>query len=63
LREFCNVTYAFLAKGRDEKQLLELDAALDPSPVSAEVARERANMEAMKQFQAMMPAPPRSPRG
>ena len=53
------MTYAFLAKGRDEKQLLELDAALDPSPVSAEVARERANMEAMRQLQAMMPPPGR----
>jgi hypothetical protein len=58
------VIYALLADGRDEKQLIELDALLAPTPEAAETIRERANMDAMKALQAQMGglAPPRRPR-
>lgn len=58
--------YAYLAKGRDENQLRELEMALAPTPAKAQESVDRANMEAMKQLQAMLPAaarPPRLPRG
>lgn len=51
------MTYAFLAQNRDDKQLAELELALDPSPEKTEAARERANMEAMRQLQQMTPPP------
>jgi hypothetical protein len=48
------VVYAFLADGRDEKQLRELDMALAPTPEDAQSLVDKANMEAMKQLQASM---------
>lgn len=56
--------YAFLADGRDEKQLRELDMALAPTADDAQAFIDKANMEAMKQLQSQMGglAPPRRPR-
>jgi hypothetical protein len=48
------VTYAILADGRDEKQLIELNALLAPTPEAGETIREKANMEAMRALQAQM---------
>jgi hypothetical protein len=56
------VVYAYLADGRDEKQLIELDAALAPTPEIAQEAIDRQNMEAMKELQSMMSAGPRRGR-
>jgi hypothetical protein len=48
------VTYAFLADGRDEAQLRELDMALAPTLEDAEAMVNQANMDAMKALQAQM---------
>ncbi len=56
------MTYAYLAEGRDEKQLLELDAALAPTPEAKQDTIDRQNMQAMQQIQAMM-ADLQQPRG
>jgi hypothetical protein len=58
------VVYAFLADGRNEQQLRELDMALAPTEDDAQALVDQANMEAMKQLQAQMGglAPPRRPR-
>ena len=55
------MVYAFLADGRDEKQLMELDMALAPTAEAAQAYVDKANMEAMKALQASMGgmAPPR----
>ena len=55
--------YAFLADGRSEHQLRELDMALAPTVDDAQALVDKANMEAMKQLQAQMGglAPPRGP--
>lgn len=57
------MVYAYLADGRDEKQLMELDMMLAPTQEDASAIQDRANMEAMKQLQAQMGglAPPRRP--
>ena len=54
LREFVNVTYAYLAKGRDEKGLQELEMALAP-PEVAEAMENEQNMQAMQQLAMMSP--------
>lgn len=53
--------YAFLADGRSQDQLRELDMALAPTADDAQALVDKANMEAMKQLQAQMGglAPPR----
>lgn len=58
------MVYAFLADGRDEKQLRELDMALAPTPDDAQEIVDKANMEEMKKLQTQMGglAPPRRPR-
>lgn len=56
-----NVTYAHLTDGRDSKQIAEFDLALAP-PEKKEKMVDEANMEAMRQLQAMMPAPPGRPK-
>lgn len=43
-----------LADGRDEAGLQELDMMLAP-PEEKEVIRDRANMDAMRALQGMMP--------
>jgi O-succinylbenzoate synthase len=48
------VAYAFLADGRDEQQLRQLDMALAPTPEAAQETVDQANMKAMKQLQSMM---------
>lgn len=52
------MTYAFLAKGRDEKSLQELEMALSPPDV-AEAMENEQNMMAMQQLAAM--SPPKGP--
>jgi hypothetical protein len=49
-----NVTYAYLAKGRDEKGLQELEMALAP-PEVAEAMENEQNMQAMQQLAMMSP--------
>lgn len=59
------MVYAFLADGRDEKGLRELDMALAPTPEVAQSHVDRANMEAMKELSGMLGSqmpPPRRPR-
>lgn len=55
------MSYAFLADGRDEQQMMQLDMALAPSDEARQEAVDRANMEAMKALQAQIGsmAPPR----
>lgn len=55
------MVYAFLADGRDDKQLMELDMALAPTPEDKQAQVDRQNMEEMKRLQAQMGglAPPR----
>jgi hypothetical protein len=48
------VVYAFLADGRDERQLRELDMALAPTPEDKQAHVDKANMDAMKQLQASL---------
>lgn len=48
------MAYAFLADGRDEQQLRQLDMALAPTPEAAQETVDQANMKAMKQLQSMM---------
>ena len=67
LREFCNVVYAFLADGRDEKSLMQLDMALAPTPEAAQETVDQANARAMRQLRAQMgnlapPMPRMKPR-
>lgn len=54
------MTYAYLAKGRDEKGLQELEMAL-ASPDAAEAMENEQNMQAMKMLAEM--SPPKGPRG
>jgi len=53
-----NVAYAHLTDGRDQKQVAEFDMLLAP-PEKKEKMVDEANMEAMRQLQAMMPPPGR----
>lgn len=55
------MVYAFLADGRDEQQLMQLDLALAPNPEAKQKTIEKANMEAMKALQSQLGglAPPR----
>ena len=53
------MTYAYLAKGRDEKGLQELDLALAPPDV-AEAMENEQNMQAMQMLAQM--SPPKGPR-
>ena len=53
------MTYAYLAKGRDEKSLHELEMALAP-PEVAEAMENEQNMQAMKMLAEM--SPPKGPR-
>ena len=53
------MTYAYLAKGRDEKGLQELEMALAPPDV-AEAMENEQNMEAMRMLAEM--SPPKGPR-
>lgn len=56
------MTYAILAEGRNEQELIQLDLALAPSAEDADAITAKANMEAMKQLQAAVGglAPPRA---
>lgn len=57
------MTYAYLAKGRNEREMIELDMAIAPTPKDAQEAQDAANMRAMRQLEAMMPkGPPRPGR-
>lgn len=57
------MAYAFLADGRDQQQMMELDMALAPTPEAKQERIDQANMEAMKQLQSQLgslgPAPRR----
>jgi hypothetical protein len=57
------VTYAYLAKGRNEQEMMQLDMALAPTPQKAQETQDAANMRAMKQLEAMMPTKPPRPKG
>lgn len=48
------MTYAFLAEGRDEKGLMELDMLLAPTPEDKDKIQAKANMDAMKALQDQM---------
>lgn len=48
------MTYAYLAEGRDEQQLLELEMALAPTPEAKQETIDKQNMEAMRQLRSMM---------
>lgn len=48
------MVYAFLADGRDQQQMMELDMALAPTPEAKQERIDQANMEAMKQLQAQL---------
>jgi hypothetical protein len=48
------VAYAFLADGRDNQQMMELDLALAPSEESRQETIDKANMEAMKALQSQL---------
>lgn len=48
------MTYAFLADGRDQAQMRELDTLLAPDDDAKAAIRERANMEEMERFKAGM---------
>lgn len=41
-RQLCNVVYGFLAEGRDEDDVLELDRALDPANPRVQEQRRMA---------------------
>jgi hypothetical protein len=58
------VVYAFLADGRDEKELMQLDMALAPTPEAAQETVDQANARAMKRLVASMGgmAPPQPRR-
>lgn len=53
------MTYAYLARNRDEKGIAELDIALAGTQEEREVAVERANMAALEAFSGgkLPPAP------
>lgn len=59
------MTYAFLARGRNEQQLLELDNALAANEEAKEENVDRANARAMEQLMGsmggVMPTPPKPP--
>ncbi len=46
--------YAFLADGRDQTQMRELDMMLAATDEEKDAIREQQNMEEMKRFQAGM---------
>ena len=54
--------YAFLADGRDQAQLRELDLMLAGTDEEKERIQAKANMEAMKQLQAGMAGMQAGPR-
>lgn len=57
------MAYAYLADGRDEKQLMQLDMALAPTPEAAQETVDAANARAMKELRAQMGnLAPRTPR-
>lgn len=58
-----NLTYAYLAKGRNEQEMMQLDMMLAPTPQKAQETQDAANMRAMRQLESMMPKPPPRPRG
>ncbi len=48
------MTYAFLADGRDRKEMMELDLLLAPNEEAKQEQIDKANMEAMKTLQSQL---------
>ncbi len=48
------MAYAFLADGRDQQQMMELDLQLAPTPEAKQERIDEANMEAMKALQSQL---------
>lgn len=42
------MVYAYLAKGRTQKEMWDLDIALAPTPAAKEKTIDKANMEALR---------------